>query len=316
MGKGIASSMKSYTNFLTGLVAAPHTPMNADGSLRLELIEKQAARLVADKVAGAFVCGTTGEGPSLTTDERRRVTERWRAAIGKGPLKLIVQVGHNSIEDARELARHAQEIGADALSSMAPSYYKPATTDDLLNYCAPIAAAAPSLPFYFYDIPSMTGVPVSMPEFLRKGGTRIPNFAGVKFSNSNLMGLQECLEAEDGRFNILFGADEMLLGALALGVRGAVGSTYNYAAPLYHKIIEAFHAGDWTTAQALQLKSVKLVQALQLFGVLASGKALMTMVGVDCGPTRPPVPLLTEEQKAKLFRQVEALGIFETAVAV
>jgi N-acetylneuraminate lyase len=308
--------MNTYSNFLTGLVAAPHTPMHADGSLRLELIEKQAARLVADKVSGAFICGTTGEGSSLTTDERRRVADRWRAAIAKGPLKLVVQVGHNSIEDARALARHAQEIGADAFSTLAPSYYKPVTTDDLLDYCAPVAAAAPSLPFYFYDIPSMTGVPVSMPEFLRKGSVRIPNFAGVKFSNSNLMGLQECLEAEDGRFNILFGADEMLLGALALGVRGAVGSTYNYAAPLYHKIITAFEAGDWVAARALQLKSVKLVQALQSFGVLASGKALMTMVGVDCGPTRPPVRPLSEEQKTKLFRQVEALGIFETAVAV
>ena len=308
--------MNNYSNFLSGIVAAPHTPMNADGSLRLDLIEKQAARLIGDKVSGAFVCGTTGEGPSMTTDERRCVAERWRAAIGKAPLKLIVHVGHNSIEDARALARHAQQIGADAFSTLAPSYFKPASTDDLLDYCAPVAAAAPSLPFYFYDIPSMTGVPVAMVEFLRKGAARIPNLAGVKFTNSNLMALQECLEAEDGRFNILFGSDEMLLGALALGVRGAVGSTYNYAAPLYHKIIAAFQAGDWTTARALQLKSVKLVQALQPFGVLASGKALMTMVGVDCGPTRPPVRALTEEQKAKLFRQVEALGIFETAVAV
>jgi N-acetylneuraminate lyase len=305
--------MNNYSNFLSGIVAAPHTPMNTDGSLRLDLVEQQAARLIADKVTGAFICGTTGEGPSLTTDERRCVAERWRAAIGKSPLKLIIHVGHNSLEDARTLARHAQDIGADGFSTLAPSYYKPASTDDLLDYCAPIAAAAPGLPFYFYDIPSMTGVPVSMVDFLRKGGARIPNLAGVKFSNSNLMGLQECLAAEDGRFNILFGSDEMLLGALALGVRGAVGSTYNYAAPLYHKIIAAFERGDWTTARALQLKSVKLVQALLPFGVLASGKALMTLVGVDCGPTRPPVRALSEEQKAKLFRQVEALGLFERA---
>jgi hypothetical protein len=154
-----------------------------------------------------------------------------------------------------------------------------------------------------------------MLEFLRKTDGRIPNLAGIKFTSTNLMSLQECLEFEDGRFNILFGCDEMLLSALALGVPGAVDSTYNYCAPLYHKIIAAHQAGDLATAQALQMKSVKLVQVLLQFGVLAAGKALMNIVGVDCGPVRPPVRRLTEEQKTRLFHQVEALGILRSAPA-
>jgi N-acetylneuraminate lyase len=140
---------------------------------------------------------------------------------------------------------------------------------------------------------------------------RIPNLAGIKFTSTNLMALQECLAADDGRFNILFGTDEMLLAGLALGVPGAVGSTYNYAAPLYAKLIAAHEAGDLVTAQALQLKSVKLVQILLQYGVLAAGKALMERAGVDCGPVRPPVRNLTPEQKARLFQQVESLGIVQ-----
>ena len=209
----------------------------------------------------------------------------------------------------KQLAAHARSIGADAVAVMAPCYYKPATVEDLIGFCQPIAAECESLPFYFYDIPALTGVSLSMLEFLRKTDGRIPNLAGIKFTSTNLMSLQECLEFEDGRFNILFGCDEMLLSALALGVPGAVGSTYNYCAPLYHEIIAAHRAGDLARAQALQMKSVKLVQVLLQYGVLAGGKALMSTVGANCGPVRPPVRRLTEEQKTRLFRQVEALGI-------
>ena len=301
--------MRNYSMHFTGLVAAPHTAMHADGTLNLNAIDQQAARLVADGVTGAFICGSTGEGPSLTSHERRQVAERWREVIGRGPLRLIVHAGHNSIEEAKLLAAHAQKIGADAVSIMAPCYFKPATVEDLLDFCAPVAAECPSLPFYFYDIPALTGVELSMPEFLRKADGRIPNLAGIKFTSSNLMSLQECLEYAGGRCNILFGCDEMLLAALALGVSGAVGSTYNYAAPLYHKIIAASKAGHSDTAQALQMKSVHLVQVLAQYGVLPAGKAVMSLVGVDCGPVRPPLRQLTKDQKTRLFRQVKALGI-------
>jgi N-acetylneuraminate lyase len=303
--------MSTYSRYLTGLVAAPHTAMHADGSVNLEAIEKQAARLIADGVNGAFICGSTGEGHSLTSLERRQVAERWRTAIGSAPLKLIVHAGHNSVEEAKSLAAHARKIGADAVSVMAPCYFKPATVEDLIGFCAPIAAECSSLPFYFYDIPALTGVELSMLEFLRKTDGHIPNLAGIKFTSTNLMSLQECLEFEDGRFNILFGCDEMLLSALALGVPGAVGSTYNYCAPLYHQIIAAHRAGDWAAAQALQMKSVKLVQVMLPYGVLAAGKALMSLVGVDCGPVRPPVRRLTEEQKTRLFHRVETLGVLQ-----
>ncbi|MSU59005.1 MAG: dihydrodipicolinate synthetase [Pedosphaera sp.] len=308
--------MSSYSRFLTGLVAAPHTAMHPDGRVNLAVIEKQAARLIADGVNGAFICGSTGEGHSLTTTERKQVAERWREVINGAPLKLIVHAGHNSIEEAKILSAHAQKIGADAVSVMSPCYFKPASVEDLLEFCAPVAKECASLPFYFYDIPALTGVNLSMLELLRKTDGRIPNLAGIKFTSTNFMSLQECLEFEDGRFNILFGCDEMLLSALALGVPGAVGSTYNYCAPLYHKIIAAHKAGDTATAQALQMKSVKLVQILVQFGVLPAGKAIMSLVGAECGPVRPPVRRLTEDQKTRLFRQIEALDILEKTPAL
>ena len=307
--------MNRFSRFLTGLVAAPHTPISADGAINPSVVSRQVDILISNGISGAFICGSTGESHSLTTAERMIIGEAWRSAIGSRKLKLIVHAGHNSIEDARALAAHGASIKADAIAMMAPCYYKPASVEDLIDFCAPVAAAAPGLPFYFYDIPALTGVNVSMPDFLKKGAVRIPNLAGLKFTTTNFMSLQQCLEVEHGQFNILFGVDEMLLGALALGVHGAVGSTYNYAAPLYLKIIAAFEAGDLATARALQLKSVKLVEALCQCGVLPGGKALMSLLGADCGPVRPPVRNLTEEQRERLFSQVRALGVLDESMS-
>jgi N-acetylneuraminate lyase len=285
--------------------------MKADGSIHPEIVAQQARRLVRDGLAGAFICGSTGESHSLTVSERMRIAEAWRTALQPGEMKLIVHAGHNSIFDAKALAAHAAGIQADAISIMAPCYYRPSTVDDLVEFCAQVAAAAPSLPFYFYDIPALTGVHLSMVEFLRRGSARIPNLAGLKFTTSDFMSLQQCLQLEDGRFNILFGVDEMLLASLALGVPGAVGSTYNYCAPHYQKLIRAYQAGDMNTARQLQLKSVKTVEILCQYGVLAGGKALMSKLGIDCGPVRPPVRNLSEEQRQRLFAQIDSLGIIE-----
>ena len=144
---------------------------------------------------------------------------------------VIVQVGHNCARDSVALAGHAAGAGADAVSSMAPCYFKPASVDDLVDYLVPIAEASSSIPFYYYDIPSMTGVTHSSLDVLRRG-ERFPNLAGVKFTNPDLMTFQECVQFEGGKYEIWFGCDEALLAGYALGGRGAVGSTYNFAAPL------------------------------------------------------------------------------------
>src|SRR5438105_12767987 len=108
---------------LHGLVAAPHTPMREDGGVHLAPIEQQAQLLVEGGVIAAFVCGTTGEGLSLTIDERKAVAERW-VKVAPPSLPVIVHVGHTSVEDARTLATHAQKIGARAFSALAPFFFK------------------------------------------------------------------------------------------------------------------------------------------------------------------------------------------------
>jgi len=296
---------------LTGLVAAVHTPFHADGSLRLDVVEAQAGHLRSSGISLAFVGGTTGEGPSLSLEERRALARRWaHVARGTG-LGVVIHVGSNCLADARALAAQAEELGALAVSAFAPSYFKPSDLDALVACCADVASAAPRTPFYFYDIPALTGVSLSTPDFLEQAGSRIPTLAGLKFTSPDLLAYQLCLRAGNGAFDVPWGNDETLLAALALGARGAVGSTYNFAAPLYRRMLRAFAAGDLAAARDEQLRSVEIVRVLSGYGYMGAAKAVMAMLGVDVGPPRLPNPALSAAQAGELRGRLEALGFFD-----
>jgi N-acetylneuraminate lyase len=296
---------------LTGLVAATHTPFGSDGSLRLGLVQKQAEHFLKSDIRSVFIGGTTGECHSLTFRERQQLTERWLEVIQGTQLQVVVHVGGNCLSDAKALAAHAQQLGATAVAAMAPSYFKPSRLETLLDFCAEIAASAPELPFYYYHIPILTGVSFGMADFLQGARERMPNLAGLKFTDSDFMQLQQCLQLGDGAFDVLSGFDEMLLAALSLGVQGAVGSTYNFAAPIYHRMMKAWAAGDIKAARSEQFRSVQLVHALQRCGSMGAGKAVMRMVGVDVGPARLPISNPSPEQFTSLQAELNKLGFFD-----
>lgn len=296
---------------LHGLIAAVHTPFDAHGELSLRVVESQLAVLLEQRVPGVFVCGSTGESHSLSVDERFRLVERWvQVSRGTG-LQIVVHVGSNSLRDARLLASHAEKSGAMAISAQAPSYFKPRNATDLCDWCVEIAAAAAETPFYFYDIPVMTGVNVSMPDLLDLAAVRIPNFAGLKFTNTDLMSYQVCTRAHGGRFDIAFGVDEMLLAALCFGAQGAVGSSYNFAAAIYHKIIAAFHRGDLQDAREHQFRSVQVIRILAAAGYMAAAREVMNLLGAPVGDPRLPHARLDHAAKAQLRNHLDACGFFD-----
>ena len=294
---------------ITGMIVAPHTPMHADGSVNLDLIQKQAELFARNGLAGVFICGTTGEGMSLTAAERMAVAERWTAEAA-ADLRVIVHVGTTCLRDCKTLAEHARKIGAWGVGTMGPCFFRPLSVEDLAGFCAEIAASAGELPLYYYHMPVMTGVQFTMRSFLAAAGPRIPTLAGVKYTYEDLMDLGLCMEMDGGRFDMLFGRDEILLSALALGVRGAIGSTFNYAAPLYRRLFSAYEAGDMPAAQALQRKAMALVEALRMAPgqEIASGKAAMKLLGLDCGPVRSPLRSLSAAQSAAYEAALEGIG--------
>lgn len=290
------------------MIAAPHTPFHADGTLNLDPIAKQAAVLSRNGVDGVFACGTTGEGPHMTTAERKAVAERWAAV--RGTLRVIVHVGHSCQRDAMLLAAHAKDVGASAVAALAPHFIKPNTPEELVEFFRPVAAACAPLPFLYYDIPSLTGVRASAARFLELADSAIPNIGGVKFTNIDVIGLQECVTAGGGRFEVFFGCDEMLLAAVAVGVRRAVGSTYNFTSALHHMVVKAHDTGDRDLAARLQRESVRVVRVLEKYGgPIVAGKEVMKLYGIDLGPPRPPLAPLSASQVASLHAELKELGV-------
>ena len=294
---------------LNGIIAAPFTPMLADGALNLSQIKPYATKLKNDGVSGVFICGTTGEGMLMTLEERKAVAAEW-VKYQDSAFRVIVHVGTTSSRQSQELASHASSIKAFATGCMGPMFLKPANVSDLVQFCAEVGSGAPDLPFYYYHIPTVSEVWQPMNEFLKEAQTKIPNLAGIKFTHRNMMEMQQCLHADNGKWDIVHGFDEELLSGLVFGAQAAIGSTYNYMAPHYLKIIEAFKKGDIEVARILQYQVVKLIEVLIKYGGgVVGGKPIMRLAGLDCGPLRAPAHNISNEQMLSYRKELETFGL-------
>ncbi len=295
---------------LTGLIAAPYTPLTPTGELNLDVIPRYASLLVEHGLTGAFVGGTTGESLSLTIDEREALAAAWIDAV-PSDFAILVHVGGPSLPDAQRLAASAQAKNATAISAMGPSFFRPRRVEQLVDFCREVAAPADRTPFYYYHIPSMTGVTLPLVEFFRQGGERIATLAGAKFTHEDLMDFIRAIQLDDGRYNLLFGRDEFLLAGVALGAQGAVGTTYNFAPGLYRKVIETFLAGDFDAARSAQLQAAEMIAVYREHGGIPAGKEMMKMLGIDVGPPRRPLETLTADSVRTLRSDLERIGFFE-----
>ncbi len=296
---------------IEGLIAAPFSTQDKKGNIRYDQIPLYHDFLVKNKLAGAFINGSTGEGVSLSQQERMQTAEHWAKAAKNSRLKIINLVGGTSFTECIENALHAQEIGVDAIALLAPYYFKPANAGALVGFCAKVAEAVPQMPVYFYHIPVLTGCNLSMFDFLKAADGAIPNLAGIKYTHEDFMDFMSCLHFKDGKYDMLWGRDENLLSALVLGTRGGVGSTFNYASPLYLKLIEAFDGGDFQQARQLQMKSIEMIRLLGKYGGIATGKAYMKYIGFDLGAFRLPVQNMSADEYANFNEDVKNLNMEE-----
>lgn len=294
---------------LSGLIAAPFTPMHHDGSLNLELIPQYYEMLKTNGVKGAFICGSTGEGVSLTKKEKMLVAEAW-ANCARNDKDFIVMplVGGTCLADCKELALHARETGADAVSFTAPFYFKPANVNMLAQCCAEVASVIPGMPFYYYHIPVLTGVGFPAFDLLQAVDGNIPNFAGVKYTHEDFMDFLSCVNFQNGKYDMLWGRDENTLPALSVGAKACVGSTFNYAAPLYLELISAFNNGDMEKAAICQQRSIDMIRLLGKYGGIATGKAYMKLLGLNCGEFRLPVKNMNTEEFNQFTKDAKSIG--------
>lgn len=293
-----------------GLIAAPFTPMNPDKSINLSRIPALYKNYLEQDIKGVFINGSTGEGLSLTTAERKAIAEAWKDEVS-GDFKLFVHIGHTSLMEAKALAKHSADLGVSGISTVGPFYMRPQNVEELVEFCAEMAAEAPQTPFYYYHIPALTGVKFAMLYFLTAASKQIPTLAGIKFSDNDFMEYDRCQGYEEEKYDILFGVDELMVCGRLFGARGFVGSTYNLFPRLYYEIMEAFDAGNFKKARQLQTKSIAFVQAINKYGYSGAAKSLMKFIGVDCGPVRQPLKNPEPAQMQQLESELQAIGFFD-----
>ncbi len=286
------------------LIAAVLTPMRENGEINLAAIDNYAEFLIERGVTGAFVCGTTGEGLLMDNFERKAEAEAWMRFADR--LTIIVHVGSTSYKLSRDLAAHAESIGAQRISAMGPCFLQPARAQELVAFNKEIAKSAPNTPYYYYHIPGTSGVTVNMIDFLKLAKTEIPTLKGLKYTSFNPMEEQEAITFDNGRYDIFHGHDECLLTGLMLGAKGGIGTSYNLTSLLYTKLIDAFEAGDIEKANAIQLEAIKFIHVMCDSSSVISGiKAMLNIYGVDCGPCRLPLRNLTSEEMRVLENKMK-----------
>lgn len=296
---------------IIGLINAPFTPFTAQGEVNLEPISKYANMLAKNGLKGVFINGSSGEGYMLTDTERKTLAEEW-VKVAPADFKVIVHVGSCCLKSSVELAAHAAEIGADAIGSMAPPFPKIGRIEELVAYCEQMAAAAPSLPFYYYHIPVFNGAYFSMLEFLKAVDGRIPNFAGIKYTFESLYEYNQCMQYKDGKFELLHGQDETYLPSLIMGgAKGGICGTTNYNGLVQVGIGEAYAKGDIEEARALQNYSQEVINVICNFrGNIVGGKRIMKLIGLDLGPNRVPFRTVSPEEEVQLKAQLEEIDFF------
>lgn len=278
---------------LEGLITAVMTPYDSEGGLNLTVVPALAAYLRKTGVKGVFVGGTTGDSLSLTLAERKALTQAWALQAALNNLTMIVHVGAEALGDATELARHAAEFGVSALGAMPSVFFKPATEQALALWLKRIGAAAPSLPLYYYHIPSMTGVTFHMLDLIQAvEAVGVPQFAGVKFTGlyepQCWMDFERCRAYKEGRYDVYCGREEMTMQALSVGTKGFIGSQFNFAADVYRHIAAAWP----NTSRALRVQA--LAQDLLTSWSAAvppgvdGGRMVLHYAGVPIGPPRLP----------------------------
>jgi N-acetylneuraminate lyase len=299
-------------NRLKSTMAAVYTPMTQTGDVDLARVDEYAAHLVSINITNAMPAGTNGESLSLTVEERKQLAEAWgKAGLAHG-VKVYMHIGSESLADAKALAAHsAKTPGVTGIVAMSPVYFKP-SVDTLFEFLVEVAKAAPETPFWFYHFPQQTGVlPGSAHKLLEMAETsgRIPNLMGIKFTDYDLMDFRLCTQVGNGKYQMVFGRDEMLLEVLPIG-KHTVGasSTVNYS-PTLRDVVRYFNSGDLAAAQRAQQQNALLCSHFGAFGPLAKDvqKGLMRVAGFSVGPPRLPLVDISTADESELRLSLRGL---------
>lgn len=292
---------------MKGIIPALITPYTESGAINEPVTRQLIQHLLGKGVGGFYLSGSTGEGFLQTPDERKAFLELVIDEV-KGAAPVIAHVGTMDTATSVELTRHAADAGADAVSAVAPFYYKHGL-EQVRGHYLDIAGAA-DIPLIIYHFPAMTGVQASASFYAELA--KEPNIAGVKFTSMNAFELQQLIDACGKDFFVFNGPDEACLSGLVMGCVGAIGSTYNIMPGKFVALYDAFQRGELAEARRIQGEVNAVIAELLKYDFIAFEREILKLQGFDVGQARKPIQRLTGEQQAAIRAFASGHAFLET----
>jgi 4-hydroxy-tetrahydrodipicolinate synthase len=278
------------------LLTAMLTPFDERGEVDLREAARLARWLIDQGNHGLVVCGTTGEGPALSDDEKLALFRATKEAVG-GRGAIVANTGGNNTKQSIELTERAAKLGVDGILAVVPPYSKP-PQDGMLRHFGAIAEAT-TLPVIIYNIPGRTGANM-LPATLLELARRHANIAGVKESSGDCAQFTAILRDRPAGFGFWSGDDHLFLPALALGADGLIGVASHLCAREFRDMLEAFQSGQVARAGAIHRDLAPLFAALFATTSPIPVKWAMNRLGFACGPCRSPLGAISQALAATL----------------
>lgn len=286
-----------------GIIPALVTPLNNDESINIPVLHSLIEFLYSKGADGFYIGGATGEGLALRTEERMCLAKE---AIGatNGRVPCIVQVAATDFNDAKALARQAEEVGADAISATPPLFFQ-YSEDNVYNYYKALADSV-HIPVMIYYSPA-AGFTISARFAARM--FEVDNITAIKWTSSDYYEMMRLKDLTHGEMNIINGPDEMLLMGLNAGADGGIGTTYNFMFDTIKAVYDNFVKGDSETAHFYQMRAARIVSELKKHQIIPATKAILEKMGFAVGNATFPMTRYSEEEKNIIFDGMKKAGL-------
>ncbi len=287
----------------SGVMPALVSPLDANEKINLPVLNQLLNDLLAKGADGFYLCGATGEGIAIDPEQRMILAEEAIKTVG-GRKPCIVQVASGNFEDAIRLAKHAEKVGAAAISATPPLFFS-YDKDDVYNYYKKLADAV-SIPMMIYYNPA-AGFHINADIAAKM--FEIDNVTAIKWTSSDYYQMMRLRDITNGEMNIINGPDEMLLMGLSAGADGGIGTTYNFMFDIIRGIYDNFVKGDLETAREYQTRAIRIISVLLNYKIIPAAKVVLEAQGYAVGNATFPMKRYTDEEKAAIVEQMKAAGL-------
>jgi len=285
----------------TGSGVAIVTPFTQDNAVNFDKLAELIEWQIQEGTDAIIACGTTGESPTLTDDEHKKVIE-CAVETAKKRVPVIAGSGSNDTAYAVQMSIHAEHVGADALLCITPYYNKPTQKGLIANFIA--IADAVNIPIIMYNVPGRTGVNLA-PETVAKLAEH-RNICGVKEASGNIAQVAEIARLVPPDFALYSGNDDMIVPLMSLGGLGVISVVANIAPKDTHLMAKSFLDGNLKKAQELQLSMKPLIDALFCETNPIPVKTAMNLMGLNVGGLRLPLTEMSDANVEKLKKELRA----------